>query len=98
MKLKIYHLQISIILNVKKNKTHTSSIKFKLFFFLIIITASIIFLLFKDFGLLAYFEYVKQNKEIEGQISQLEKEVILLNNNPRFIDPYTIIKLSLSIT
>tara|TARA_Y100000590_G_C15295154_1_gene854093 strand:+ start:79 stop:405 length:327 start_codon:yes stop_codon:yes gene_type:complete len=64
---------------VKKNKTNKSSIKFKLFFFLIIITTSFIFLLFKDFGLLAYFEYVKQNKEIEMQISQLEKEIILLN-------------------
>ncbi len=79
MNLVIYRLQISIILNVKKNKTNKSSIKFKLFFFLIIITTSFIFLLFKDFGLLAYFEYVKQNKEIEMQISQLEKEIILLN-------------------
>ena len=79
MNLVIYRLQISIILNVKKNKTNKSSIKFKLFFFLIIITASFIFLLFKDFGLLAYFEYVKQNKEIEMQISQLEKEIRLLN-------------------
>ena len=79
MNLVIYRLQISIILNVKKNKTNKSSIKFKLFFFLIIITTSFIFLLFKDFGLLAYFEYVKQNKEIEMQISQLEKEIRLLN-------------------
>ena len=79
MNLVIYRLQISITLNVKKNKTNKSSIKFKLFFFLIIITTSFIFLLFKDFGLLAYFEYVKQNKEIEMQISQLEKEIILLN-------------------
>ena len=79
MSLAICHLQISIILNVKKNKTNKSSIKFKLFFFLIIITASFIFLLFKDFGLLAYFEYVKQNEEIEHKIAELEKEVILLN-------------------
>ena len=79
MNLAIYRLQISIILNVKKNKTNKSSIKFKLFFFLIIITTSFIFLLFKDFGLLAYFEYVKQNEEIENQISQLEKEIRLLN-------------------
>ena len=79
MNLVIYRLQISIILNVKKNKTNKSSIKFKLFFFLIILTTSFIFLLFKDFGLLAYFEYVKQNKEIEMQISQLEKEIRLLN-------------------
>lgn len=79
MNLVIYRLQISIILNVKKNKTNKSSIKFKLFFFLIIITASFIFLLFKDFGLLAYFEYVKQNEEIENQISQLEKEIRILN-------------------
>ena len=79
MNLVKYHLQISIILNVKKNKTNKSSIKFKLFFFLIIITASFIFLLFKDFGLLAYFEYVKQNEQIEHQIVQLEREIILLN-------------------
>ena len=72
-------MQILPILNVKKNKAKKKSIKVKIYFFLIIIFGSITFLLFKDLGLLTYFEFLEQNKEIELEIATLEKEIEFFN-------------------